>query len=431
MKGGWSRTVRKVFLVGIGYKPLENSSSEVLAGAAAIYTSGRLLSVFRNYAEYDAVKERIRVINNVDETINCIRDELRSGNQGNIVLLASGDPLFFGIGRRAVDELGKEAVEIIPDLSSMQAAFARIKEPWDNVLLMSVHGGPDPARRRRLAYGMEDVPRLLRRHRKLAILTDRVNNPARIAEQILNAGLHGQVRMYVCERLGYPEERIVEGKPAEVAKMEFAEPNVVIVIADALDTEKDEPKDPVFGLREDEIAHARGLITKDEVRAVTIHRLRLPQGGVLWDIGAGSGSVSIEAARLCPGIRVYAIEKAEDQIIAIRENIEQFKTANIEVIAGPAPERLIGLPAPDRVFIGGSGGRLHEIMRIVDREMKRGIVVLNATTLETLNEAVAAFGQAGFTTGVAEVGVSRSKEIAGKRHLSAMNPVFIVNGERR
>lgn len=431
MKGGWLRTVRKVFLIGIGYKPLDERACEILAEAGAIFASDRLMSVFRNYAEYGSVKDNIRVINNVDETINCIRDELRSGKPGNIVLLASGDPLFFGIGRRAVDEFGKEAVEIIPDLSSMQAAFARIKEPWDNALLMSVHGGPDPARRRRLAYGMEDIPQLLRRMQKLAVLTDRVNSPARIAAEILRGDIHGQVRMYVCERLGYPEERVVEGTPAEIAEGKFADPNVVIVIASTPAAENGGSGAPVFGLREDEITHARGLITKDEVRAVTIHRLRLPQGGVLWDIGAGSGSISIEAARLCPGIRVYAIEKAEDQIIAIRENIERFKTANIETIAGAAPERLIGLPAPDRVFIGGSGGRLHEIMQIVDREMKRGIVVLNATTLETLNEAVAAFGLAGFTTGVAEVGVSRSKEIAGKRHLSAMNPVFIVNGERR
>jgi precorrin-6Y C5,15-methyltransferase (decarboxylating) len=172
------------------------------------------------------------------------------------------------------------------------------------------------------------------------------------------------------------------------------------------------------------------LITKDEVRAVTLHKLRLPDKGVFWDVGAGSGSVSLEAARLCPELRIIAIEKELKRIDAIAENKRRFFADNIELVNKAAPEALADLPAPDRVFIGGSGGSLGDIVKLVAAVMASGIVVINAATLETLQEAMASLEVQGFTVDVSEISVSRSKVIAGKRLMSALNPVFIVKGER-
>jgi precorrin-6Y C5,15-methyltransferase (decarboxylating) CbiT subunit len=163
---------------------------------------------------------------------------------------------------------------------------------------------------------------------------------------------------------------------------------------------------------------------------VTLHKLRLPERGVFWDIGAGSGSLSIEAARLSPGLRVFAVEKDEEQIGNIGANIDIFNTRSVEIVRGTAPEALQGMPVPDRVFIGGSGGRLREIVDLIRRTMPTGIVVVNATTIETLSEAVAALETSRFDLQVSEVSVSRSKTVGGKKHMSAMNPVFIITGER-
>lgn len=420
----------KVYVIGIGYKPLDKKVEEIILKSSVILASNRIFEVFQRYDEFEAVKNKIKVINNVDETIEFIRTKIQMHENAEfpIVLLASGDPMFFGIGRRAIREFGKECVEIIPDLSSIQLAFSRIKESWDDAFLMSLHGGPEPDKRRRLEYEISDIPSLLMRHKKIAILTDKENNPVKIAE-VINSSLitrHFPLIMYVCERLGYADEKITEGSSEQIAGMRFSEPNVVIVKSEVR-SQKSEVR---FGLTETEIAHSKGLITKDEVRAVTIHKLRLPQKGVFWDIGAGSGSVSIEAARLYPELKVFAIEKDKEQINHIRENKERFNALNIEIISGEAHNALINLPSPDRVFIGGSGGRLKEIIDFIAM-MQTPIIVINATTIETLHEAVQYLENSGFEVEISEVSISRSKIVSNKRHMSALNPVFIITGEKQ
>jgi precorrin-6Y C5,15-methyltransferase (decarboxylating) CbiT subunit len=152
--------------------------------------------------------------------------------------------------------------------------------------------------------------------------------------------------------------------------------------------------------------------------------------GVLWDIGAGSGSVSIEAARLCTGLRVIAVEKDEERGNTIRENIKRFGIGNVELVHGSAPGALAGLPAPDRVFIGGSGGNMADIVKLLHEKMSAGVIVINAATLETLHEALTALEQNGFSVEVSEISVSRSKVVAGKRLMCALNPIFIISGEK-
>jgi precorrin-6Y C5,15-methyltransferase (decarboxylating) len=151
---------------------------------------------------------------------------------------------------------------------------------------------------------------------------------------------------------------------------------------------------------------------------------------VLWDIGAGSGSVSLEAARLCPGLRVIAVEKERERIDTMKTNMRRCNAGNVQIIHGIAPDALTNLPAPDRVFIGGSGGRLCDVVKLVNGKMSSGIVVVNVVTLETLNDALSSLDENGFSVEVSEISVSRSKIVSGKRHLSALNPVFIVKGER-
>ncbi len=433
--------MNKIQVIGIGYRPLDKKAREALMRAEVILSSTRLGEVFKSYDEYEVTKERVLVINGIDELMEYMRGNL---DKRSIALLASGDPLFFGIGRRVMDEFGPDRVEMMPDLSSVQIAFSRIKEPWDDAFLISLHGGPDPAKRRRLPYELSDIPSLLDAHYKIAILTDRENNPSVIAsflnsaETPERAGAPRHYAMFVCERLGYPDEKITSGTAGEIAGMTFGYPNVVIIIngrgggapplAEAGYTGHSEMS---FGLTEGEISHSRGLITKDEVRAVSLHKLRLPQKGILWDVGAGSGSVSVEAARLSPGLKVYAIERSGEQLTHIEENRMRFGVGNVAITSGEAPEVLRDLPSPDRVFIGGSGGELSGIIRRIREKMPRGIVVINAVTLDTLNEALLLLENNGFEPEVSQVSISRTRMLKGQRRLSPLNSVFVIRGERK
>src|SRR5208337_4480456 len=237
--------------------------------------------------------------------------------------------------------------------------------------------------------------------------------------------------LYACERLGYEDEKITVGSPEDIAGMSFDEPNVVIILSSKPIAPGSKPSAITFGLMEDEISHSRGLITKDEVRAVIIHKLRLPQAGVFWDIGSGSGSISIEAARLFPGLKVFAIEKNDEQILNLKKNKIRFEASNIQIIEGVAPDVLKELPSPDRVFIGGSSGRLEEIISLLTKKMPSGIAIINATKIETLAEAIAEMQKAGFRVDISQVSVSRNKAVDNGNYLSALNPVFIVRGEAR
>ena len=220
-----------IYVIGIGYKPLDPNERNVLYKSEVILSSERLLEVFKRYREFKKVQDRVLVLNTVDETIEFMKSRTRElGKKGLITVIASGDPLFFGIGRRIINEFGKERVEIMSDLSSIQVAFSRIKEPWDNAFLMSLHRGPDPQKKRNLKYDIKAIPDLLNTHGKLAILTDRENNPSEIAKVLIHSHILSPI-IFVCEKLGDPDERIVKGAPDDIAAMAFLTPNVVIILS--------------------------------------------------------------------------------------------------------------------------------------------------------------------------------------------------------
>lgn len=423
--------MNKISVIGIGFRPLENCAKDIVLKSDAVLANNRLLDVFKKYDEYESMKDKIIVHGSVYETLDYIGDNYK---EQKISLMAAGDPMFFGIGRLVIERFGKDDVEVFPDLSSLQVAFSKIRETSSGAYCISFHGGPDPAKRRKLEYELKDLPNLLGQYQKIGILTDKVNSPDKIAEAILgltaDSGQRSAVTIYVCEKIGYDDEKITEGTAEEISRGSFEHPNVVIIINADVGVRSPRPCGIAFGLQEAEIEHSKGLITKDEVRAVTLHKLRLPRTGVLWDIGAGSGSVSIEAAGVCPELKIIAIEKNGDRTENINDNRVKFNTENVEIVMGEAPETLKDLPAPDRVFIGGSGGNIDAIINFVNKRMNSGILVINAATIDTLNEAVKSLEKNKFKIEISEVSISRSKMINRKRHMSALNPIFIIKGEK-
>jgi len=223
--------VKKVYIIGIGFRPLDKNARKVLMNSEVVLSNERLLEAFKDYDEYVSVKDRIIALKDIHETKKYIRDNYK---QKTITLLAAGDPMFFGIGRVIKDEIGKDAIEVFPDLSSVQVAFSKIREPSSNAFFVSFHGGPDPKNRRKLEHELSDLPALLEKHDKIGILTDKLNNPSIIAKTLIASFAlpdfnTSSLKMFVCEKLGYEDEKITEGSPDEIALMSFAHPNVIII----------------------------------------------------------------------------------------------------------------------------------------------------------------------------------------------------------
>lgn len=350
-------------------------------------------------------------------------DSIRLGlTKGNVGVLASGDPLFFGIGRRLLKEFGGEELVVLPALSTMQEACARFKLPWDDMAKVSLHG------RESL-----HTPGLLLAREKTFVFTDRHNTPARLAHQLVDylelieaEALLVGCRVHVAENLGVANERLFSGTLAEAAEQDFAELNVLIVTRPCQANENA----PLFGLSETEIAHSRGLITKDEVRAVTLHALRLPSSGVFWDLGAGSGSIAVAAARLHPGLTIFAVDQQEEAFANVKQNIRQFGCYNIIPILGEASAVLRGLPDPDRVFVGGSGGKLSTIIgQAADRLPVGGRLVVNGVIGRTVAEAPQCMADHGLKVELTRVQIERTTFPATEPG-KVLNPITVMTGRK-
>ena len=413
---------KKIFVIGIdGSSAFSPKAEELLMNAESVLASRRLDELLKEYAIYPLIKDKLKVITPIAETMEFLR-----ATSGPTAIIASGDPLFYGIGSKIMDELidGPEAevpeveIEILPALSSIQIAFSRIGVSWHDAELISLHGST------KRKWTVDDLPLLCQRHQKLAILTGGENSPSKLAQM-----LPSKSKVHVLERLGYPDERVSKGTPEEVSHMEYKDPNIMIVLTA-------ESNAPVFGLNEGEFQHERALITKDEVRAVALHKLRLPfgpSGGVFWDVGSGSGSVGIEAKRLSPGLSVYAIEKDPSRVKDIEHNAKELCAGEINVLEGEAPEAFKDLAdqgAPDRVFIGGGGAGLAGIIRAAWELMDAGIIVASTITIESLSEAMAELKALGATPEVTSLSISRSRDVGGRDYLKAENQIFLIKAEK-
>lgn len=347
------------------------------------------------------------------------------------VVLATGDPLCHGIAPYLAQHLCVQALDILPNLSTLQLACARIGLAWQDARIVSVHArdAGEWTRGSAPTHGLYALAQALRANARLLVLTSPDNSPDRIARLLLAEGLGDDFTMAVAENLMQPEERILAELGAqEAARMRFAALNVVL-----LWRQKAAPRPVRFGLADAEFAQRRpenGLITKQEVRAVSLARLQLRADSVVWDIGAGSGSVGLEAARLCPQGHVYAIEKNDADHVIAGTNHAAFGVSNYTLMLGKAPQGLDSWPDPDAVFIGGSGGELTVLIAgVMQRLRAGGTLVMNFVTLENLATATAtlqALESEGIAWDVLQLQAARSKPILHMHRMAAENPVWIV-----
>lgn len=336
------------------------------------------------------------------------------------VVLVFGDPMFYGLARYVTERLGKERFEVIPHVSSMQLAFARVMESWDEAYLTNLANHP-----------LEAVVEKIRTSQRVGLFASENCGPAQVATALLERKID-YFTAYVCENLGARDERVTRGSLAEIAAQQFDPLNVTILIRhpDAPDRPRDAVGRRLFGNPDEAFAQSQpkmGLLTPAEVRSLAIAQLDIGPESVIWDIGAGSGSVSVEAAQLAARGSVYAIERDAEDHGLIRSNAQRFGVANVSAVLGVAPECCVGLPDPDCVFIAGSG---REVCRLSEYAFSRlrtgGRLVCNMNSIDHLAELRLLMQQHATDVQVWMINIARGADQLGRLAFESLNPSFLL-----
>ena len=346
-----------------------------------------------------------------------IVETLAGGDWNFPCVLYSGDTGFHS-GARTLLPLLRERnipVRILPGISSLQYFAAQLGRPWQEWSIVSAHG-----------LHCRPVGEVLAAHgRPVFFLTGGARGAGELCRQLAQSGL-GHLTATVGENLSYPEERIRSGPVYELAGQETAPLSVLLV--EGYDPPANAPRSQ--GLDDGVFLRGDVPMTKQEVRAAALAKLAVRDGETYWDVGAGTGSVSVELSLLAPRGRVCAVECKGEACALIRANRERFGTYNLELIQGRAPQALADLPAPDGVFIGGSDGELFPILQAAVEKNPAVRVCLTAIAVETLGAAAAALTQLGMEPKITQLSAARSKPAGGLHLMLGQNPVWIITGQK-
>jgi len=409
----------KINIVGIGDDGLEGlttparqlvQQAELLVGpkdalAAAAANKAEKLEIG---SDLDAIVKKIEV----------------AGNK-RVVVLTAGDPMFYGTARYLCDRLGKDRFEVTPHVSSMQLAFARVKESWDDAYLTSLATQP-----------LELVVEKARTAAKVGLFTTDAAPPSAVAQALLDRKID-YFTAYICENLGSPDERVTHEELAEIAKQEFSPLNVLILVR-----KPGVPDRPpammgkrLFGNPDEEFLQSqpkRGLLTPSEVRAIALAIMDIGPTSTIWDVGAGSGSVAIEAAQIASGGRVYAIEMDPEDYALIASNAERFGVRNLTPILGKAPEAWAGLAPPDAVFVGGTGRQVRRIVELaIDQLRSGGRLVANVGSIENIAAVREALMTKAGEAQVLMVNLARGNDQLERLNFEALHPTFLVSAVKK
>ena len=395
-----------VTLIGMGSGQPENLTLQglaVLRQADLILGARRLLAVLpAGCTESRAAAYR------PDE----VAELLQTSGAENAVLVYSGDTGFYSGASSMIEKLEALGVRarVLPGLSSIQLLAAALGRPWQGWNLVSAHGRTcDP-----VAECMQGRPTFF--------LTGGSEDPATLCAQLAAEGF-GDVQGVVGQCLGTPEEKLFRGSVKELAAGRFNSLSVLLVEAAEVLPRR------APGLPDEAFERGDVPMTKQEVRAAVLAKLAVRPEDILWDVGAGTGSVSVELALAAPRGRVYAVECRPEGCVLIKANREKFRTRNLVLVEGLAPAALSDLPAPDAVFIGGSKGSLAAIVDAALDKNPDARICVSAIALETLSAAVAALTAKGRTVQVSQIAVSRARAVGGLHLMMAQNPIYLITGE--
>lgn len=400
--------MQKIAVVGVGPGAphiLTPQAAQALSGADQVFCAPR----HRGLA---AAKARLYPLSPLPQALSNMAKCRREG--GRAAVLVSGDPGLFSLLNRLRAHFGGDALEVMPGVGALPFFAARLGESWQGAAILSGHGRP-------LSQG--ELVHAARRGRQTYVFLDETRSAQWLADTLAAWGLN-HVRLAVGERLSYPDERIAEDAPSRIAQMAFGPLCLARIYNPAPETGPLAP-----GLPDSAFVRGSTPMTKQAVRALALAALELTQDALVWDVGAGTGSVSVECARQCPGGQVYAIEKSQEGASLIWANARQFLLPNLRLVHGCAPEALQGLPAPSHVFIGGSGGRMEAILAHLLSMPQSIRLAATAVTLESAG-ALMALGKDLARAQMQQVSVT-PLEAAGSLHMfRAQNPVFLFSATK-
>lgn len=412
MATGESRA-EKVHIVGIG----DDGVDGMTAHARRLVEAADLLVGPESCASMlpPAIAGKLGTAATLEELVE--RIEAASGRK--VVVLASGDPLFYGTARYVCAKLGKERFEVVPHVSSMQLAFARVKESWEEAFLANLSG-----------QSIERVIDKIRTSDTVGLFTSDQWPPAAVARALLDEGIDS-FQAYVCENLGSPDERVTQGSLAEIAKDSFGGLNVMILVRKVPTADKPgQIGTRMFGNPDDTFLQSRpkrGLLTPAEVRSMALAELGLTPTSVVWDVGAGSGSVGLEAARIARDGTVHAIEMDPDDHRLIQENAVRFGVTNLRAVLGKAPEAWSRLPDPDAIYVGGSG---RDVAMLVEEAWKRlkagGRLVTACNSIENLAAVHSLLRSRAGDASYWMINIARGIEQLDRIRFESINPIFLI-----
>jgi precorrin-6B C5,15-methyltransferase / cobalt-precorrin-6B C5,C15-methyltransferase len=365
----------------------------------------------------EAAGRRIEVGLDLDEAVG----EVAAATEDQIVVLAVGDPLFYGVARYLCDKLGKERFEVLPHVSTMQLAFARVKESWEEAFLSNL-----------ASHGIDSVLEQIRGASKVGLFTTDSYPPSAVAKVLLESGLD-YFTAYVCENLGSPNERVTHGELQELVDHEFSPMNVMILIRKP--SVPDRPSEAIgrrlFGNPDEAFLQSkpkRGLLTPTEIRSMALAEMDLGPGSIVWDIGAGSGSVGIEAAQIARDGSVFAIEVDPEDHELIVANAKRFDVSNLVAVLGRAPEAWADLPDPDAIFIGGTG---RESARLAEAALGRlragGRLVATMGSIDNVSQMHRILQQVTPDVKVWMVNLARGNYQLERIRFESLNPTFLMS----
>jgi len=409
----------KIFIVGIG----EDGLAGLTEQARRLIAEADLLVGENNTLAFVPPGKAERVV--IGPDLELAASLLGSAQGRNVVVLAVGDPLFYGIARFLCDRLGKDRFEVIPHVSTMQMAFARVKESWEDALLTNLAG--------------RDMGMLLEQIRvadKVGLFTSDEWPPGAVAKFLLDAKVD-YFTAYVCENLGAPDERVTRGELTEIVGHEFSALNVMILVRkpEAPDRPAEQFGRRLFGNPDDAFLQSkpkRGLLTPAEIRAIALAEMDLGPGSIVWDVGAGSGSVAIEAAQIASQGTVYAIEMDQEDYLLIQRNADRFRVKNIVPVLGRAPEAWESLPEPDAIFIGGTGRAVVGLVQAAFERLRNGgRLVVVVSSIDNVADVYRYLHPLVPDINVRLLQIARGCYQMERMRFQSLNPAFLISAVKR
>lgn len=399
-----------ISIIGIGMgnsETLTMKADELLRNTDLIIGAKRILdSLGNSYTENRVIEIYAEKILNL----------IKNSNSENIVVAMSGDTGFYSGATKLlklVDTACNCDVKVYPGISSMQYFASKLKRPWQDFALVSAHGKDC------------NVLGEILSNRLTFFLTGGYIMAQDIVKILCDSGL-GETKVFVGERLSYEDERIIVDKARNIVDMKFESLSVILV-----DRNSDFDDERYYGsIPDDKFVRAAVPMSKRDVRGAIVSRINIRDNEVIYDIGAGTGSCSIEMSKMNRRAEIYAVETKPEAFDLINLNIKEFKAYNITSVFGKAPEALENLPVPDAAFIGGSKGNLEEIVNLLLEKNEKVRIVISAVTYETLIEAITVMKENKFINlDITQISVINTKKVANYNMLNAQNPVFLISGK--